>query len=350
DVEKKIRQGKKEVQEISKKETSVLGELDETNRNLSGKRAELKRIEARLEGLRKNLTGLNTGIEGLKDQRTGLILRVRKRLKAMYKMEKGDAMATLISDGSGQDAGRRLRYLVKVMDADAMLLNGYEDNFKALTARRKRLLSLKKEIEEARAGVEAAKNEVAAVQAKKAGMLAQVRTEKDKKLDLLEGLEQSASSIKEMLNRLNAQPDAQGDLTGFASMKGRLRMPVDGNISSSYGSVRHPKFKTVIFNNGVVIDALAGTPAKSVYAGKVVYAGWLKGYGEVVIIDHGRGYYTLFGYLSGIFKSLGAEVADGEDIGLVGDSGISTAPGLYFEIRHRGSPKDPQQWFAARQE
>ncbi len=348
DVKRKIREGKKEVQEISKKESGILGDLDEVNRNLSRKRAELKRIEARLTGLKKEVSGLNSSIDGLAVQRSALVERIRKRLKAMYKMEKGETMAALFSGGSREDAGRRLRFLVKVTDADSMLLNGYERNFKELSARRKKLLLLKKAIEETRAGLESARSEVSSAQAQKTNMLAQVRTEKDKKLNLLKGLEESADALKEMLNRLNAEAGAPDDLIGFAAMKGRLKMPVDGNISSTYGSVRHPKFNTVIFNNGIVIDAPAGTPAKSVYNGRVAYAGWLKGYGEVVIIDHGRGYYTLFGYLSGIFKSVGDEVSEGEAVGLVGDSGISVAPGLYFEIRQRGSPRDPQQWFAER--
>jgi septal ring factor EnvC (AmiA/AmiB activator) len=87
---------------------------------------------------------------------------------------------------------------------------------------------------------------------------------------------------------------------------------------------------------------------KSVYGGKVLYTGWIKGYGQVVIIDHGGGYYTLFAHLSTIIKEVDATVAAGDVVALVGDTGSLKGAGLYLEVRQNGIPRDPMGWIASR--
>ena len=125
-------------------------------------------------------------------------------------------------------------------------------------------------------------------------------------------------------------------------------MPVDGKVVSLYGRVSHPTYKTVTFNNGIVIEARVGSPVRSVYDGRVVYVGWLNGYGQVMIVDHGSGFYTLFAYLSDVLKQKGEAVERGVEIALVGDSGPRASGGLYFEIRQKGVPRDPMAWLADR--
>ena len=102
------------------------------------------------------------------------------------------------------------------------------------------------------------------------------------------------------------------------------------------------------FNNGITIEAPLGETIKSVYDGKVIYVGWLKGYGQVMIIDHKGGYYTLFAHLGRALMETGQEAAKGADVGLVGDSGPEGKAGLYFEIRQKGVPRDPMGWLSAR--
>jgi len=131
-------------------------------------------------------------------------------------------------------------------------------------------------------------------------------------------------------------------------MKGRLSMPVRGTVTSFFGKVEHPKFKTITFNNGIIIEAPAGSPVRSVYDGRVIYTGWLKGYGQLMILDHGEGFYTLFAHLDRFLKDRGEAVKKGESVALVGDTGPEASAGLYFEIRKRGVPEDPMNWVAGR--
>jgi septal ring factor EnvC (AmiA/AmiB activator) len=110
--------------------------------------------------------------------------------------------------------------------------------------------------------------------------------------------------------------------------------------------VVNPKFNTVTVQNGVDIAAPAGAPVRAVAPGRVVHAGWFRGYGNLVIVDHGAGYHTLVAHLGSMRTAMGEEVEAGDVLGSVGDSGSLKGPYLYFEVRERGRPVDPRPWLA----
>jgi septal ring factor EnvC (AmiA/AmiB activator) len=111
-----------------------------------------------------------------------------------------------------------------------------------------------------------------------------------------------------------------------------------------FGRVTDPRFKTVTLQNGVDIAAPAGAPVRAVAAGRVVHAGWFKGYGNLIIVDHGEGFHSLVAHLASMQTAMGEEVAAGAVLGTVGDSGSLKGPYLYFEVRERGRPVDPRVW------
>jgi septal ring factor EnvC (AmiA/AmiB activator) len=345
DVKKKIKEEKKGVKETSGREVSILGEIEKIDKDLARKRAEHKRITARLEGIRRDIIGLNSEISEAGLEKGRIRDRLKARLRAIYRIRNGEVGGMLADFASAEDLGMKYRYLAIVMDSDSDLITNYEKNLSSLGAKRLKLISFQKAMEESERDAKRGKAEIEAARKTRTAMLDDVRREKDKRLMLVHELEQSAEALKDLLKSMKRGIEDQG-ATGFASMKGRLKMPVDGRVVSGYGSVRHPVFKTVTFNNGIVIDSPAGTPVKSVYSGVIAYTGWLKGYGQTVIIDHGGGFYTLFSYLSDALKSNGERVDEGDSIGLVGDTGITSSPGLYFEIREKGVPRDPSEWFA----
>ena len=127
-------------------------------------------------------------------------------------------------------------------------------------------------------------------------------------------------------------------------MRGRLPWPTDGKIVAAYGAQVHPRFGTRTFRNGVDIEAAQGTDVGAVYAGHVIYTGWFKGYGNLIILDHGTEYFTLYAHVAEILVKEGDDVRQGQRIGSVGDTGSLTGPRLYFEVRYQGKPQDPEQW------
>ena len=355
DVKKQLREEKESVRTISEKETNILGEIEALNKDLTAKREELDRVQRRLAEAEKKVRAANEKIEKLEAEKGRLSVRLKSRLKAMYKMRRGEYLSLILSSESPADLGRRHKYLTIIMDSDSNLISGYEKTLKDLEEEKKGLTALYAELASAKRSALAGRNATLATQRRKTAFLSGVKREKARRIKVISELEEAAAELKDLLNQLRAEEEKKGEAaeapvtgSGFGSMRGKLNMPVKGQVVSNYGRVMHPRFKTVTFNNGIMIEAPSGTPVKSVYDGKVIYVGWLKGYGQVLIMDNGGGYYTLFANLSKVLKDKGETAEKGVDIGLVGDTGAGETTGLYFEIRQRGVPRDPMAWFAAR--
>ena len=127
----------------------------------------------------------------------------------------------------------------------------------------------------------------------------------------------------------------------FAGLKGELQWPIPGRLMHDFGQPRAPKINW----QGLVILAKAGTRVRAIARGRVSYADWLPGMGLLVIVDHGGGYMSLYGYNQAVTRSIGDWVGPGDTVALVGDTGGQAQPSLYFEIRASGKPTNPHRWF-----
>jgi len=127
----------------------------------------------------------------------------------------------------------------------------------------------------------------------------------------------------------------------FSQLRGQLALPVRGELVGRFGGQRSDGGLTW---KGLFMTAAPGEPVKAVAAGRVVYADWLRGFGNLLIVDHGEGYMSLYGYNETLYKRVGEEVATGDTVAAVGSSGGNGESGLYFELRHRGQPFDPLTW------
>ncbi len=131
---------------------------------------------------------------------------------------------------------------------------------------------------------------------------------------------------------------------GLENLKGRLPWPVEGEVMTRFGTHIHPRYGTRVRQKGIEIASTAGTPVKSVAAGRVVFVGWLGGYGNTVVVDHGRGYFTLYAHASQTDVERGEAVAAGQTIARVGSTDSLKGPSLHFEIREGSVARDPQRW------
>ena len=347
DVKRQIREQKQVVRVAEKKETGVLDELERINRSLSATRSQLSKLEASLKRIDGKIAEANSGIERLEKQRRVLSSLLASRLRSMYMMQKGEVMDVIFSSASSEELGRRHKYLTVIMDHDSELIEKMESTISSLDTRRQALKTLQADLAKDRKDALASRREAETLHSRKLALLSDIQKEKSSSQRAVAELEQAAKKLSDLVGSLRSDDSAPGS-GGFERLKGRLAMPVDGKVVSPYGRVSHPTYKTVTFNNGIVIEALVGAPVKSVYEGKVVYVGWLNGYGQVMIVDHGDGFYTLFAYLSDVLKQKGDAVERGGEIALVGDTGPRASGGLYFEIRQKGVPRDPMAWIADR--
>jgi septal ring factor EnvC (AmiA/AmiB activator) len=133
--------------------------------------------------------------------------------------------------------------------------------------------------------------------------------------------------------------------TAFASLKGKLNLPVRGDIVNRFGSARED---SGVSWKGLFIRASEGSDVKAIASGTVVFADWLRGFGNLLIVDHGDGFMSLYGNNQSLLKSVGDEVDPGDSIASVGTSGGNAESGLYFEMRHRSKPFDPLGWCVLR--
>lgn len=147
-------------------------------------------------------------------------------------------------------------------------------------------------------------------------------------------------TLKETLKKIESLVKSTKKLNGLAQLKRKLKWPVSGKIMHSFGSQKHGYIKW----KGVLKRATLGQQVKAIYNGTVLFSDWLQGYGLVTIIDHGKGYMSLYGHNQTLLKNVGDYVEKGEPISLVGQSGGQPQPALYFEIRHAGRALNPKLW------
>jgi septal ring factor EnvC (AmiA/AmiB activator) len=176
-------------------------------------------------------------------------------------------------------------------------------------------------------------------------LLELVRAEGREARTLIRELERAERDLARFVADLEAGPET----SGFGALKGQLPAPVEGGrVEVGFGKVVNPRFNTVTVQKGVDIRAAAGAPVRAVADGIVVHAGWLRGYGNLLILDHGGGYHTLMAHLDALGREVGDVVRAGEAVGTVGDTGSLKGTYLYFEVRKRGEALDPAEWVRAR--
>jgi septal ring factor EnvC (AmiA/AmiB activator) len=177
-------------------------------------------------------------------------------------------------------------------------------------------------------------------------VLAELTAESRDREQSLKRLQGQQATLEKLLKDLDrALQDFPVDANdAFAKLRGQLAWPVPGKLAARFGEIRAGSVRW----NGLLVATERGTPVRAVYQGRVAYADVLPGLGLLLIVDHGNGYLSLYGYNDRLYKSAGAEVKAGEVVAAVGDSGGRAQPELYFEIRRAGKPVDPAAWFKTR--
>jgi len=189
------------------------------------------------------------------------------------------------------------------------------------------------------------KTSLLAFKSDRRGILGRIDEELNDKTQRLANLTADEQRLTELLRRL---PMELGDIPPevnvkgtFAKSKGKLLWPASGRISAAYGS---PRGAGNLRWQGVVLNAAEGEEVRSVWRGRVIFTGWLNGYGMMIILDHGEGYMSLYAHNQSVIKEVGDWTEANEVIATVGDSGGQKHNGLYFEIRHNGKPDNPVRW------
>ena len=306
------------------------------------------------------MTTLRGEVQGLEGQRSQQERALARRLRAMYKVQaQGGALPLLFSGDDPVARAVALRHLTSLATLDARLIQEYRGTSDRLEDRRRREESRERELADLKSDAQREQTEVDRDAARRRALLARVRDERAYHERMVGELSEATRRLEAFIRDLQARqrrlarvPPAKPGLeppgVGFGAFRGRLPWPTDGRIIAAFGAQVHPRFGTRTFRNGVDIEGGEGRDVAAVYGGHVLYTGWFKGYGNLIILDHENEYYTLYAHVADILVKEGDDVRQGQRIGTVGDTGSLEGPRLYFEVRFQGKPQDPEQWLRQR--
>jgi murein hydrolase activator len=345
-VQEKIAVEQEKVATFSKKEMEVIEGLNEIDYGLNQARLKSKTLSRETRELEIKNSKIRESKERLSAQIDEDQVYAGQRLNALYRMRMIGRLDIAGVPSSVFDFFLTQNAMKQVIHSDLQILEIQSKDLE-------RLGVLEGELERQaaqKADLEAELNLQIRIKEKetlkKEAILYEIQLKKDLSQAVLESLKASADELDEKLRALGKQVSEPVKDVSFSRQKGRLRIPVQGKIVSTYGASQNGDYKSFTFQSGVDIKVERGEPVRSVFKGEVLFAQWLKGYGNLVIINHGDNYYTLYAHVEEIFKKKGETVDTGEVIATAGDTGSVKGLCLHFEVRHHGKPVNPMQWIS----
>ena len=345
-IERQISYHQKQISEARRKEQGLLDELSKIDQSVTLLRQKVALLDLQREKTEMRIKELTSEIETTEAQLSRTKGYLARRFEAIYKYGGIAEFNLLLSASSTHEALNNAYLLARIARED-------ERRIVTMSENKKKLESAMKEMQDQRALLEKQKDNLR----KEQSALKDSESQQKKSLDALtkqKALHQKAAreleeSQKELQNKIRElmtqkrklQESRAGITPTYVPSGGKLSWPVKGEITSNFGTRVHPVFKTKIMHTGLDIKASAGTPVKAAEAGEVLFAGWLRGYGQIVILDHGGDLTTVYAHLSQIRVEEGKVVKGGDVIGNVGSTGVTSGPHLHFEVRVNGEARNP---------
>ncbi len=354
-----VEQRQAELERLRQQIAKLQGELNVDRGRYDSLMSELRRVERRIGRIGRSINRLKgqlreqeKKLSALQQRRSKLQLSIAEQqrylagqIRAAYAMGRQEYFKILLNQEDPSAVGRTLTYydyLNKARSQRIASLNATIDELEQvrqeLNRESERLRQLRSEREREREQMEASHKE-------RQSLVANLKTEIQSKDQQLNGLMADERELKTLLQALTEAlediPAAPGDHQPFGKLRGKLKWPTSGRRIAAFGESRNiGKLRW----QGVVIAGKEGQEVKAVSHGRVAYADWLRGYGLLLIIDHGDGYMSLYGHNQSLYREVGDWVEKGDVIAAVGRSGGIDNNALYFEIRKDGKPTDPVRW------
>ncbi|MBL8377791.1 MAG: peptidoglycan DD-metalloendopeptidase family protein [Burkholderiales bacterium] len=352
---------KKEIEKIEGDRAEAADALKESEKAISEANRALRDLAGEKGVAQDRLQDLGRRSKAAGDAAADRSARLSRLIHDEYVQHKRGYLQMLFSGENPAAAAREIHYASYVSRAQAKLI----DNLRADLAQLQRLAAEARdrtvELAEIETRQKAEREHLARESQAKKKVLTRLSTQirsQRREVSTLERNEKRLTDLVERLAKLVPQRRpgaekprrpgekvdavAEAGLSGaFASLRGKLRLPSRGELSNRFGSPR-PEGGTTW--KGLFIRAAGGEDVRAVAPGRVVFADWLRGFGNLIIVDHGNEYLSIYGNNESVYKQVGDAVASGDAIAKVGNSGGNPETGLYFELRHQGKPFDPLSW------
>lgn len=321
----------------------VTGELQAAESRVVEKRIRLKDLQRQRDFSQKKKTDLDKRLQAREAELSAESAQLEAQVRTAYTSGQQERLKLLLNQHDPATIGRLLTYYRYMSEFRGDNISAVNRHIAALTDLRQQAAAEENRIAGLARAQAAELDALNAAQNQRQDLLATLKAkiaEEGSQIQRLAAEEQDlARLIAELTSILSDYPITSEE--PFSKFRGRLTWPVAGTLLHDFGQ---PRASDQVKWNGVVLAAPRGREVRSIYHGRVVFADWLAGMGLLVIVDHGEGYMTLYGYNETTLKSAGDWVAPGDVIATVGDSGGQQQSGLYFEIRKGTKPVNPRRW------
>lgn len=348
----------KELEKTSESQSEATDELRESERAISNSKRRLAELSMKHRAANQTLEKLQQQTQQMELDMQSQQEMLSKLLYQQYLGGKQEYFMLLLNNHDPDQTAREMRYYEYIARSRSTWLNMLRVNLVQLNnlvhetqQKSEEIAALQEEENEQQKILEKEKLARQQVISQFAQQLKQQRHE----IGRLKRDENRLSQLVAKLSKMLSQPKDKGvfnndklpdnrfDGNPFEQLKGKLTLPVVGKVINKFGNARPDS--TVLWR-GLILRAASGQPVKSVAAGRVVFADWLRGFGNLLIVDHGKGYMSLYGNNETLYKQVGDMLRGGDTVAAVGNSGGNEDYGVYFELRHRGEPLDPIKWIA----
>ena len=350
EISGQIKELQTKIEEEEKKESTILSRLDMIGFNKKLIRKEITLYTIKMDRANEELASIKKMIPELKEKLEREKEAIEKILVTVYKFGRfsslqfilqADDVGTLISES---------KHLTLLAQYQENVVSDYIQNLNQLKAAEDKQETKKKDISRLIGEAQKKRRELEEQERKNRTLIGEIKKNRNIHVQTIEELRERHQKLQTLIKKLlEEEVTFPAPLIPLFEKKGALPWPIAGTVVSSFGPQKHPLFNTTTTNNGIDISPRRDNViVKSIHPGKVVYADYFQGYGNLIIIDHGLTYYSLYGHLSDILIRKGDMVKAEQPIAFVGDIGSLEGVTLYFEIRNKTKPENPLHWLKRR--
>ena len=346
ELRRAIAEGQARVAAYEQQEEGLFGAIEAVEKAARAVADQVRRADQALAAAEREAADVAAAERALAAQVARTRETLGRRAVALYKAGGAGPVRLIFAPGTLRERLARIQAIQRLFDQDRKLLERHGEEERALAAKRTEALEAIRRRDAARAALAAREAELRAERAAKGKLLRRVRGDRSRERAALNELEAAARALEQTLTTLDNTPVAVAVpvATPFASMRGKLDAPVAGTVLRGFGRIIDEEYRTETFRKGIDFEVTPGEPVHAVADGSVRFAGWFSGYGRMMILDHGDGWFTVSGHLDEFERAVGDAVRAGDPIGTAGETGSLTGPRLYFEIRRGADAKDPAKW------
>jgi septal ring factor EnvC (AmiA/AmiB activator) len=340
---------KHELGSMRGKKDEVDTELEKAEREIGAVASALRQLDRKIAQSRTRLDELGKERQERRQKLQAMQAIMARDLRSAYMLGQQQQVKLFLNQDDPAAIARLMAYYGYFSRARADRIRGIKSALDELTLVEQEISEQKSDFEKLKAEQIAESGRLEQMQSQRKEVLARLQEQlrqKSTELDALQRDEQNLQQLVESLRKaLRDIPPATAQYRSLSPLKGKLVWPVEGRIGMPFGALQADG---KLRSRGVLVSAAAGADVHAIARGRVVFSDWLRGFGLLLIIDHGKGYMSLYGYNRSLYKEVGDKVEAGEVIAAVGDSGGRERSGLYLELRKDGRPFDPVSWFAGK--